>query len=71
MLNEKLLCYASAIAMIILSIIAYFLADYYVTGNFAFDWYNPKGSFAYKYVNFTYIRCLENAILIACIYLHR
>lgn len=49
----------------------YILADYYVTDNFAYDWYEPTASYAYKYINFTYIRVLENAILIACCYLHR
>lgn len=70
-LNERLLCYSAVIFLIFLSFAGYFLADYYVTDNFAYDWYDPKASFAYRYVNFTYIRCFENAILIACIYLHR
>lgn len=49
----------------------YFLADYYVTDVFAFDWYEEDATETYKVLNFTYIRIIENIILLACCYLHR
>lgn len=57
--------------LLLLSILAYTLADYYVTDVFAFDWYIEGAQTAYKVVNFTYIRIVENIILLTCCYLHR
>lgn len=59
------------VALLIMSTAAYFLADYYVTDVFAFDWYREKAQTAYKAVNFTYIRIIENIIMMACCYIHR
>lgn len=50
---------------------AYLLADYYVTDNFAFDWYSHNGRHVYTVLNFTYIRIFENYILLLCSYVHR
>ena len=57
--------------LLLLSVVAYFLSSYYVTDIFALDWYDPAATEAYKFMNFTYIRIVENTILLTCCYLHR
>lgn len=52
-------------------ILTYFLSDYYITDNFAYDWFVPDRSGYYKVINFTYMRVFENFVLLACSWLHR
>ena len=69
--NERKLAKGALLFLFVLSVVAYFLSDYYVTDIFAFDWYNSKAMAAYKMLNFTYIRIVENIILLVCCYLNR
>lgn len=52
-------------------VLGYFLSDYYLTDNFALDWYSPKAKEIYGFTSFTFIRIAENFILIMCSYVHR
>ncbi len=54
-----------------LIVVGYFLADFYLTDNFALDWYSPKAKKVYGFTSFTFIRIAENFILILCAYIHR
>lgn len=57
--------------MIPLVFLSYVLSGIYITDNFSYDWYVPGHSDYYKIINFTYMRVLENFVLLACSWLHR
>ena len=71
LMDEGQVCKLTAAMLAALAAAAYILADYYVTDNFAFDWYASEGRHVYTVLNFTYIRVLENYVLLLCSYVHR
>jgi hypothetical protein len=52
-------------------LLGFLFAEVYITDIESFDWFDPTYSFFYKTGNFTYIRIMENIILILCSYIHR
>lgn len=47
------------------------MSDYYITDNLAYDWFYSKSVDLYTIFNFTYIRIIENFLLIFGVYIHR
>lgn len=58
-------------AFVVLTAVSCVCSNFYITDNVAYDWFDKQGSNLYKVINFTYIRILENFILLFGAYIHR